>query len=286
MRIALALLVACGGSAPPPPPPPPAADPLAIVPASYQAVAWFARDEAPLYQYIQRFPDGPPRCIEPMIAASDGYVQAQLAGVPSLIAFHGTFDRDALEACLVELGTKVGWTVVPKREGQITVLSQSTSTMILGWMPGWVVMDHDRAVVEKVLAGKTHATENKELMALVARADHGKPMWMAGTLDYTGHLLGVPSIGFFLAFDMQPKEPRPAIVTIMFATPKDAELAAQKLTAIAFDPRFSESLQAQLVKIKPVATGAELALDIRPLFEKPALIGEMTKALNAAIATP
>jgi len=279
---AMLLLVACGGGAPAPVARP-KVDLLTAVPATFTAVSWFARDDAPIFAYLKQLPADGPACVADLIVQSEGYIQAQRAdGSPSLLLFRGAYDRDALEACLIRLGDLMGKLAKPRRDGRITELVTPTATLVLGFVDGGVVIDRRRDVVDEVIAGKTHATDNAELMALVARTDRTQPVWMAGTLDYTSRLLGVPSRGFFFATEMKPKQPHPLIITVVFATPADAQRAAAKIVAVAADPRFSPALQQQLAKIAPVVAGADLRLDALPIFEKPELMDEISKALAGA----
>jgi hypothetical protein len=280
--VVLLVLVGCGGGTQAPVAKP-KVDLLAAVPASFSAVSWFGRDDAPIFAYLKQLQGDAPACIGELVAQSEGYIQAQRAdGSPSVLLFRGAYDRDALEACLVQLGDLMGKQAKPKRDGRITELVTATATLVLGFVDGGVVIDRRREVVDEVLTGKTHATDNAALMALVARTDRSQPVWMAGTLDYTSRLLGVPSRGFFLATEMKPKQPHPIIVTVVFATPADAQRAAAKVAAVATDPRFSPALQQQLAKLAPVVAGADVRLDAVPVFEKPELMAEIGRALADA----
>ena len=158
----------------------------------------------------------------------------------------------------------------------------------LGWSPdGTVVEARDKADVEEVLAHRTKP--NADMMAMVARVDRTKRMWIAGAIDYTGPLLGVSSRGYFAAIDI-PVKPiaDPAsihtVVTLVFPSPADAKRAAAAIDAVAQGKRFSAALQAQLAKLHPTLAGADLGVDLAPLMTKPELFGELTQAITDAAA--
>ena len=92
----LLLLVACGGGGAGTPVGRPRFDPLSAVPAGYQAVSWFARDDAPIFGYLKTLPDGAPPCVAALVAQSEGYVQAQRPdGTPSLLDMLAASETDS-----------------------------------------------------------------------------------------------------------------------------------------------------------------------------------------------
>ncbi len=267
-----------------------AADPLASVPARYQAVGWFGGANAPLFGFWHSMPGGAPPCVEKLLAAADGYFQAQRAKVKgSLIIFHGKLERAATEACVHEVMDTLA---VPHPRitamGVLTEVATDSYAFYLGWPgDGSVIEAHEKADVEEVLAHETQP--NRDLLAMVARVDRKMPMWFAGAIDYTAPLLGVPSLGYFASLDVTAlkaaakangPESVHAFVTLVFGKAADAKRAAAAIDGAAHNKRFSAALQAQLGKLGATVKGADLVVDLSPLFWKPELLEEMTKAIS------
>jgi hypothetical protein len=278
----LVVLVALAGTA--------GAEPLSVIPARYQAVGWFATADAPLFAFIRSMPGGVPPCVDTILATTDGYLQAQLPKVKtSIMVFAGKVDRAAAESCLQVVLDKIGATkprVTPM--GAITEVATEKSAFYLGWAgDGTVVEARDKADVEEVLAKKTHP--NADVMALIGRVDRKKAMWFAGALDYGTPLLGVASMGYFASMDTAAlkaaakangPESIHVYITLVFPTPGDAKRASAAIAKAATNKRFSPALQEQLGKLGVIVKGADVAIDVAPLFWKMELMTEMTQAIT------
>ena len=194
----------------------------------------------------------------------------------------GAVDRDRTEACLQE--------VVPRakleRDGTLTRVITSRRTEYLGWASdGTVYWNTDRAVVADAVAQKTTITDNADVMALVARIDHKKPMWFAMVGDFTSKLIGVPSTAVLFETDLIARgrkytaKTRPRIpITIEFASHADVQRAIAALRAP--HPSLSRAVVAQLSKLAPIDRDRDLELDIGALFAHPELYEEMQAALE------
>jgi hypothetical protein len=260
------------------------ADPLATLPPRYMAVGWFGATDAPMFAFWRTMPGGPPPCVDTVLAKADGYLQAQLPKVKaSLLVFRGKLDRAAVEQCVRDVLAKIAMpNVKVTPQGALTKVEANSTTFYLGWASdGSVIEAREQADVEEVLAHKSKP--NADLMAMVARADRTKSTWFAGALDYTTPLLGVASMGYFASFDLTVAKATKQLrvpVTLVFPNPADAKRAAQAIAAAAHDKRFSAALQVQLGRLGPTTKGADLAIDLAPLAEKPELLGEMTKLVT------
>lgn len=267
-----------------------AADPLDVLPARYLAVGGFTGPDAPLFGFWRTMPGGAPPCVEKVLGKADGYIQAQVPKVKaSLLVFRGKLERAAVEQCVRDVLDRIASPhprVTP--QGALTRVETDTTTFFLGWAKdGSVIEAREQADVEEVLARKTKPSP--DLLAIVARVDRTKGLWMAGALDYGTPLLGVPSMGYFASLDpaalkatakAKGVESLQALVTLVFPSAADAKKAALAVAGAARKPRFSAALQAQLGKLDAHVRGADLVVDLAPLFGKPELFAEMTQAMT------
>lgn len=226
-----------------------------------------------------------PACVNAQLARADAFVMISAADSGTINAIHGDFQRQALEDCVREsvevvFGEKVCWTV----EGSLSIATTSHGTQVLAYSDdGWIGWHADRERLEQWLSAPR--AMSPRLAGLVARASHESQA--AGvtlsTLDLSGRILGVASLGGMIVIDVDaarakaPSQGTTAVV--LYAWPADAARAAKLIEASAKDPQYPSELRGALAEMRPRVVGAELLLDLGGLFGSSEAIKQATEEL-------
>lgn len=254
---------------------------VAWLPADTRDLGHFRADQSPILEWIQSSPRPLPPCFATQRATIEShYMVTPQAGGNAANLFHGRLDRAALESCAVAWVEGIGLRVQVRREGALTEFTGVTgSRTFVGWTDdGWAVWHDDRTRVEELLRRRGTLRGNQALERLIGRIDPQQPSWAISISDLSGALLGVPSLGYVMAYPS-------GVATVVFAEPRLAEQAVQAAQRESTAPRWSEGARQALSRLAPTAAGTEVKVQLLGVLgAPPAVMEELTQAMTQRAA--
>ena len=260
------------------------------VPALARLLEWLP--EAPVPPVIaQSCGLDPRRGLDLAVAAIGG------SGAPDsvFVAMKGSFRRDTIGSCIIELADRTGDAMTAVQDGSVTVYGARKERGHVYWPTRHIAVVAPQAEkpVEALnqIAGQPGVRTDERLMSYVGRVRTRAAFWMAGPLlpeaqkRMTGFGPGVPALqGYFVTVDGDGDgRTVRATLGLRLAGEKEAEAAARAfreqrgaLAAAAGDPRAA----AVVKKLELAQGGSEVVLQVKLDPAETSLLIDMVAGLT------
>jgi hypothetical protein len=182
----------------------------------------------------------------------------------SIMAFHGAFDRGAIERC-AETGLPATHLLrsAVARDADVTRFENQEGEMVLWWRaPDWVVAGSVAQIAALRVAKGTLAPDACMARLLTLLPD--QPTSLARCDRIFDNLLGVPTDGWLLGVSVIPRGAVEAQATIVYRSPGEANKALKAVAARRFAATFPTPIRDFLYALPASVDGTHLKIIARP----------------------